>query len=298
VAGKLQLDVAPVDLPRVIQSAVETIQPSASAKGLHVEVDIEPPSSPLLGDGARLQQVIWNLLSNAVKFTPSGGTIRIDAHRSANGDVRITVRDSGQGIPKRMLPLIFERFRQGDSSVTRSHGGLGLGLAIVKSIVELHGGSVIAESEGEDRGATFTVTLPLARAQAESAPPALRRPDPGLVSLAGVVVMVVEDDDDTRLMLTHTLEHCGATVIPVSSAPAAVEALRERAPHVILSDIAMPGEDGFSLVKKIGPIPAVAVSAFARPEDRERILAAGFVDHLAKPVDTAAMLRTLRSLVQ
>jgi PAS domain S-box-containing protein len=296
VTGKLQLEIAPVDLPRVIQAAVDTIQPSAAAKAQTLEVNYEHAGAPLAGDAARLQQVIWNLLSNAVKFTPPGGAIRIGVQRAADHHVEIIVRDSGPGIPKRMLPFIFERFRQGDGGATRAHGGLGLGLAIVKSIVELHGGSVTAESDGEGRGAAFTVRLPMSRGREEEVAKAARRADANVVSLSGVVVMVVEDDDDTRVMLTQTLAHSGATVIPVASAPAALEALRQHPPHVVVSDIAMPGEDGYSLIAKIRDIPVIAVTAFARPEDRERILAAGFVEHLAKPVDTTVMLQKVKTL--
>jgi PAS domain S-box-containing protein len=304
VTGKLQLQVAPVDLPRVIQAAVETLQPSISAKSLRLEVAYDNVTEPLLGDAARLQQVIWNLLSNAVKFTPPLGTIRIDVRRSSNHEVQVSVRDSGQGISPRMLPFVFERFRQGDSSATRAHGGLGLGLAIVKNLVELHGGAVVAESEGEGRGAMFTVTLPLTRARAQDGSPASQA-DANAVSLAGIVVLVVEDDDDTRIMLTKTLEYCGATVVAAASAAAALDELRRRPPHIVVSDIAMPGEDGYSLITKIRAgavescrdVPAIAVTAFARPEDRQRILAAGFREQLSKPVDTMVMLRAVRSLV-
>ncbi|HYC62477.1 MAG TPA: ATP-binding protein [Thermoanaerobaculia bacterium] len=303
VTGKLQLQVAAVDLQRVIQAAVETIQPSISAKSLRLELVYDAINETLLGDAARLQQVIWNLLSNAVKFTPAGGTIRI-AVTSSQGEVQVSVGDSGQGIPEHLLPVVFERFRQGDSSATRAHGGLGLGLAIVKSIVELHGGSVIAESAGEGQGAVFTVVLPGSRPRDDSGL-AASRPDTSAVSLAGVNVLVVEDDDDTRMMLTRALEQHGASVIAVSSAPTALDALRRQPPHVVISDIAMPGEDGCSLMMKIREgavescrdVPAIAITAFVRPEDRERILAAGFHHHLEKPVDAMDMLHAVRNIV-
>ncbi|HEX9983910.1 MAG TPA: ATP-binding protein [Thermoanaerobaculia bacterium] len=302
VTGKLQLELRSVDLAAVIQSAVETIQPSITAKSLRLEIAYDAVRGTLAGDAARLQQVIWNLLSNAVKFTPEGGTIRIEL-TSVEGAVRVSVRDTGQGISQRLLPAVFERFRQGDSTSTRAHGGLGIGLAIVKSIVELHGGSVTAESGGDGQGSVFTLTLPLSPQQ-EDAVAIASSPVSAAVSLAGIDVLVVEDDDDTRLMLTKTLEQHGASVTAVASAPAALDALRARTPHVVLSDIAMPGEDGCTLMTKIRDgavescrhVPAIALTAFARPDDRDRILAAGFLDQLAKPVDAAVMLRTVRSL--
>jgi PAS domain S-box-containing protein len=303
VTGKLQLQVAPVDLRRVIQAAVETIQPSISAKSLRLELVYDAINETLLGDPARLQQVIWNLLSNAVKFTPAGGTIRIGV-TSSQGEVRVAIGDSGQGIPTHLLPLVFERFRQGDSSATRAYGGLGLGLAIVKSIVELHGGSVFAESAGEGRGSVFTVVLPASRPHDDSGL-AASRPETNAVSLAGIDVLVVEDDEDTRIMLARALEQHGASVTAVPSAPTALDALRRHPPDVVISDIAMPGEDGCSLMMKIREgavescrdVPAIAITAFVRPEDRERILAAGFHHHVEKPVDAMAMLRAVRQLV-
>ena len=304
VSGKLQLQIAPVDLTRVIHAAVETIEPSINAKSLRLELVHDDGESLLLGDAARLQQVIWNLLSNAVKFTPAGGTVRVEVKRAANDEIQIAVHDNGQGIPKRLLPVIFERFRQGDSSTTRAYGGLGLGLAIVKNLVELHGGSVSAASEGEGRGSVFTVRLPLSRAQSQRGV-APANVDASAVSLAGIDVLVVEDDDDTRVMLAKALEQHGASVVAVDSAPAALDALRRRPPHVLVSDIAMPGEDGYSLMTKIRggavescrDLPAIAISAFARPEDRELLRAVGFREQLAKPIDAMVMLQTVRSVV-
>lgn len=303
VTGKLQLQISPVDLPRVIQAAVEAIQPSITAKSLRLELAYDTMEQTLLGDAARLQQVIWNLLSNAVKFTPAGGTIRIDMRRSSDGEIKLAVSDTGQGIPPRLLPVIFERFRQGDSSSTRAHGGLGLGLAIVKSIVELHGGTIIGESAGEGQGAVFTLTLPLSQPQRGDGIAASAFETE--VSLSGVEVLVVEDDDDTRVMLTRALEQHGAYVVSVASASAALDAVRVRPPHVVVSDIAMPGEDGCSLMMKIRDgavescrdVPAIAITAFMRPDDRERILAAGFREQLVKPVDPVVVLRTVRDLV-
>jgi PAS domain S-box-containing protein len=300
VTGKLQLNVAPVNLQSVIEAAVDAVRPSIAAKGIALHLDFARIDGVPTGDAERLQQVIWNLLSNSVKFTPSGGSISIRADQVKRDAVRVSVSDTGQGIARKLLPLIFERFRQGDSSTTRSYGGLGLGLAIVKNIVELHGGSVAAASDGEGRGATFTITLPLTTAQAQTAP--LPHGDAAPLSLSGVSVLLVEDDDDTRHMLAAALQSFGASVIAVGSAGAALDALRAGAPNVVLSDIAMPGEDGYALMMKIRSgaverakhVPAVALTAYARSEDRERILASGFGFHLTKPVDPVAMVRVIR----
>jgi len=300
VTGKLQLNVAPVNLQSVIEAAVDAVRPSIAAKGINLQLDFARIDGVPTGDAERLQQVIWNLLSNSVKFTPSGGSITIRADQPQRNAARISVTDTGQGISRKLLPVIFERFRQGDSSTTRSYGGLGLGLAIVKNIVELHGGSVAAESSGEGRGATFTITLPVTTSSAQTATAAHADATP--LSLSGVSVLLVEDDDDTRRMLAAALQSFGASVIAVGSAPAAIEALRIGAPNVVVSDIAMPGEDGYALIMKIRSgavararnVPAVALTAYARSEDRERILASGFEFHLTKPVDPATMVRVIR----
>jgi PAS domain S-box-containing protein len=300
VTGKLQLNIAPVNLQSVIEAAVDAVRPSIAAKGINLQLDFVRVDGVPTGDAERLQQVIWNLLSNSVKFTPGGGAIAIRVDQPQRDVVRVAVADTGQGIPRRLLPLIFERFRQGDSSTTRAYGGLGLGLAIVKNIVELHGGSVTAASDGEGRGATFTISLPLttALAAATVAPQA----DAAPLSLSGVSVLLVEDDDDTRRMLATALQNFGASVTAVGSANAAIDALRRAAPNVVVSDIAMPGEDGFALMMKIRSgavervrnVPAVALTAYARAEDRERILASGFAFHLTKPVDPVTMVRVIR----
>jgi PAS domain S-box-containing protein len=300
VTGKLQLNVAPVNLQSVIEAAVDAVRPSIAAKGINLQLDFARIDGVPTGDAERLQQVIWNLLSNSVKFTPSGGSITIRADQPQRNAARISVTDTGQGISRKLLPVIFERFRQGDSSTTRAYGGLGLGLAIVKNIVELHGGSVAAESGGEGRGATFTITLPVTTPSAQTATAA--HPDATPLSLSGVSVLLVEDDDDTRRMLAAALQSFGASVVAVGSAPAAIEALRAAAPNVVVSDIAMPGEDGYALMMKIRSgavgraqnVPAVALTAYARSEDRERILASGFGFHLTKPVDPATMVRVIR----
>jgi len=300
VTGKLQLNIMPVNLQSIIEAAVDAVRPSIAAKGISLQLDFTRIDGVPTGDAERLQQVIWNLLSNSVKFTPSGGAIAIRVDQPQRDAVRVRVTDNGQGIARKLLPVIFERFRQGDSSTTRTHGGLGLGLAIVKHIVELHGGSVSAASDGEGRGATFTISLPLTTASA--AMTAAARGDSAPLSLAGVSVLLVEDDDDTRRMLAAALQSFGASVIAVGSATAALDALRRGSPHVVVSDIAMPGEDGYALMMKIRSgaveraqhVPAVALTAYARAEDRERILAAGFGFHLAKPVDPVTMVRVIR----
>jgi PAS domain S-box-containing protein len=303
VTGKLQLASAPVRVAALIEAAAETIRPSVMSKGLELTVDIAPIEGVILGDATRLQQVIWNLLSNSVKFTPPGGSIAITLDQAMPGSIRIGVKDSGAGIARKFLPFVFERFRQGDSSMTRAHGGLGLGLSIVRSIVELHGGTVEAFSEGEGLGATFTITLPIAPALSAIAQADARIAPPP--ELAGVSVLLVEDEEDTRTMLSTALRRCGARVIAVGSVAAALDALRTSAPMIMISDIGMPGEDGCSLMMKVrsGTIeslrdmPAIALTAYARDEDRERILGSGFNLHLAKPIDPAEIVRAVRSSV-
>jgi signal transduction histidine kinase/ActR/RegA family two-component response regulator len=300
VTGKLQLTMVPVSLTSIVEAAVETIRPSIDAKSIHLQLQLSEIDGVAVGDAGRLQQVIWNLLSNSVKFTPAGGAIAITVDQTSSG-ARIIVRDTGMGIARKFLPYIFERFRQADSSATRAHGGLGLGLAIVKNIVELHGGNVIAESDGEGKGAMFTITLPLTTASSQAALKAAPISTPAM-SLAGVSVLLVEDEDDTRQMLTAALQNFGAAVTAVSSAPAAMDVLRAHQPNVVVSDIGMPGEDGCTMMLKIRAgaaggstnVPAIALTAYARAEDRIRIQASGFGFHLSKPVDPMTFVRTVR----
>ncbi|WP_434047087.1 MULTISPECIES: hybrid sensor histidine kinase/response regulator [Sorangium] len=309
MAGKLRLDVQPVELAVVIDAALEVVRPAADAKGVRLEPVLDPGVGPVAGDAGRLQQVVWNLLSNAVKFTSRGGVVRVRLER-AEGSAGIVVSDTGKGIDPSFLPYVFEQFRQAESGTTRKHGGLGLGLTIVKSLVEMHGGTAQALSDGEGRGATFIVRLPLA------APPdrAGDRGRPGLSGLSGesdrppelrdLNVLVVDDEDDTRELLVTMLEQCGARVTAVSSTAEALLALKALQPDVLISDIAMPGEDGYALIRKIralpaksgGRTPAVALTAYARTEDRTRALRAGFNTHVPKPIEQAELLAVLANI--
>jgi signal transduction histidine kinase/ActR/RegA family two-component response regulator len=301
-SGKLRLDMTPVEPSHVVEAALEAVGPAAEAQGLRLETTLDPRAGPVLGDPDRLQQIVWNLLSNAVKFTPRGGEIRISLTRTGSS-VEIAVADTGQGIRAEFLPHVFERFRQGDASPTRAHSGLGLGLAIVHHLVALHGGTIRAESEGEHRGATFAVQLPLApvlsnMSAQRSKSRALLLPFDRQTSLAGLRILVVDDEEDARTLLVSILEQSNAETETAASALEALEQVRRRPPDVILSDIAMPGEDGLTLIRKIrallpeqgGRIAALAITALARVEDRTGALRAGFNLHLPKPVDPAELI--------
>ena len=311
VTGKLRLDIGPVDLPSVIRAALEAVRPAGEAQGLGVECALDPNVGPISGDAARLQQVVWNLLSNAIKFTPKGGRVRVRLESEA-ACARITVEDTGKGIVAGFLPHVFERFRQADSTTTRAHGGLGIGLGIVRQLVELHGGTVQAESPGEGRGTTFTVTLPLATpptvAADERGEP--RPMAPGTLddvpTLAGLRVLVVDDHGSARDAVTTVLEQCGARVAAAASSAEALEALVTFRPDVLLSDIGMPGEDGYALIRKIralpseqgGRIPAAALTAYAGGEDRRRALLAGYQAHVPKPVAPADLATVIAHLAE
>lgn len=312
VSGKLRLEVQPLDLEPVIEAAIEAIRPAAEAKAITVRSRIDPLAVVVAGDANRLQQVFWNLLSNAVKFTPKGGRIEVQLARAA-GQASVRVTDDGCGIRPQDLACIFDRFRQVDSSTTRRSGGLGLGLAIVRHLVELHGGTVRAESDGENLGSTFRVALPLlpaardgaTRPGAEAVHPAAReRIDPQ--PLAGLKVLVVDDDLETRELIKTILEEGGAEVCAVPSVPKAVEALEHHGPDVLVSDIAMPDHDGYELIRYVrgldaasgGGVPALALTAFARTEDRSRALLAGFQMHAAKPVEPAELVAMVASLAR
>ena len=309
VTGKMRLDIAPLKLGQVIETAVEASRPAAEAKGIRLSVSLDPAAETLSGDEERLQQVVWNLLSNAIKFAPKGGSVEVKLER-VNSCVEIDVADNGKGIKPEFLPHVFDRFRQEDSGVSRQQGGLGLGLAIVRQIVELHGGTVRAASEGLGKGATFTVTLPFASARAVSpiesydkaAGERLTPQNPP--SLAGVRVLFVDDEADAREIVTIMLGEGGAEVRTSVSVTEALSACDEWRPDVLISDIGMPGEDGYTLMKKLreresehgGHIPAIALTAYGRQEDRLRALSVGYESHLPKPVEPVELLTVVASL--
>ena len=311
ISGKLRLDVRAVDLIAIVNAAMDSIRPAAEAKGIRLQTMLDPAAGPISGDADRLQQIVWNLLSNAVKFTQKGGRIQVKAQRIAS-HVEVVVSDSGVGINKYFLPYVFDRFRQADASTTRVHGGLGLGLSIVHQLVDLHGGSVTVQSEGEGKGATFTIILPFVgvnndQQETDSAQPAQAdevNSLEGLPSLEGLKVLVVDDEADTRDLIREVLKECGSEVITSHSAAEALEALERYKPDILISDLGMPDEDGYSLIAKIralpaergGHIPAAALTAYARAEDRMRVLRSGFQFHLPKPVDSAELVTVIASL--
>ena len=304
VSGKLRLEVGTVDPATVVHGALDTVRPAADAKSLRIQTLLDPNAGPISGDPDRLQQVMWNLLSNAVKFTPKGGSIRVQLRR-INSHVEIAVADSGQGIEPAFLPYVFERFRQAEGASARRQGGLGLGMAITKEIVGLHGGTISVQSEGEGKGTTFLVNLPLPPvvSAADLIAPRerlmLERPD-----LTGLHVLLVDDAPDTRDSLAATLMRSGATVTASASAAEAFERLQAIRPCALVSDIQMPGEDGLSLLRRIrtlapdagGTTPAVALTANNRFADRMAALAAGFQVHLAKPVDPDELAAVIANL--
>jgi PAS domain S-box-containing protein len=315
ITGKLRLEVQPVDLASVIEAAVDGVLPTANARGIRLQRVLDSETSMVSGDPARLQQVVWNLLSNALKFTPKGGRVQIRLER-INSHVEIIVTDTGQGISPDVLPYVFERFRQADSTTTRKHGGLGLGLAIVRHLVEMHGGTVEAESAGVGQGATFTVKLPLVvvRSLDVGRSTDAKRVHPTASSsgvpfdcppeLDGLHILIVDDEEDTRELLTMVLEKCGAKITAVSSAAEGLAALKTSRPDVLISDLGMPDEDGYSLIKKVralpgadgGQTPAAALTAYARVEDRMRVLRSGFQIHLPKPVEPAELVAVVVNL--
>jgi signal transduction histidine kinase/ActR/RegA family two-component response regulator len=309
-SGKMRLDVRTVELEKVLSGALDAVRPAADAKGIRIQTVLDPRALPVMGDSARLQQVAWNLLINAVKFTPRGGHVQLLLQR-VESHMEIVVSDTGEGIAPEMLPHVFERFRQADSSTTRRHGGLGLGLSLVRHLVELHGGSVKAHSGGPGRGATFVVTLPVAIAEVPPEPAA--RPQAsaapvdslaGVARLDGLRVLVVDDDDEAVSLARAILGGAGAEVRACLSAPEALELLRHWLPDVLVSDIEMPGEDGYSLIRKVralvedegGRTPAVALTAYGRTQDRTRSLAAGFSMHVPKPVDPGELTTIVASV--
>lgn len=311
ITGKIRLDVQRVELAKVIEAAVSTMRPAADAKGIRVNVTLDTLVGPVKGDAGRLQQVVWNLLSNAVKFTTKGGQVKVCLER-VDSHVEISVSDSGEGIPPSFLPHVFDRFRQADSSSTRKHGGLGLGLAIVKQLVELHGGKVHAKSSGEGKGSTFLVMLPLMPVLdtlSEGATLSEPNSDGGVAmdapSLSDIKILIVDDDEDTRQVLQSLLELHQAQVVAARSAPEALNIVGGGGVDLVLCDIGMPGTDGYTFIRDLrlrspehgGRTPAIAVTAFARVEDRTRALLAGFSGHLAKPVDSLELVATVASII-
>ncbi|WP_242056424.1 MULTISPECIES: ATP-binding protein [unclassified Nostoc] len=300
--GKLNLNVVPVDLSFIIESAIETMRTAAMAKSIVIQTDIQPVGK-IAGDSARLQQIVWNLLSNAIKFTPDDGQVSINLRRVGKY-AEITVSDTGKGIEPDFLPYVFDYFRQADASITRRFGGLGLGLAIVRHLVELHGGTVTAASPGEGLGATFTVMLPLLPVQSQNNQEEGKSINP-VLNLAGVRVLIVEDDSDSRDFLIFALEEYDATVLAAANAAAGFEIVQQFQPDILISDIGMPIEDGYSLIRRIRAweatqnrkIPAIALTAYAKNEDSQQALAAGFQKHLPKPVEPAQLVSAIASLL-
>ncbi|MDQ1591347.1 MAG: hypothetical protein QOG71_1974 [Pyrinomonadaceae bacterium] len=315
ITGKLRLDVRPVDVAGVVTATVDALRPTAEAKGIRLQSLLDTKAGPVSGDPDRLQQVVWNLLSNAIKFTPKGGRVQVRLER-VNSHVEIIVSDSGKGISVEFLPHVFDRFRQADGTSTRRHGGLGLGLSIVRQLVELHGGTVAVESAGENQGATFVVQLPVmvTSRQPEAAGTLPRRhPTSGgddlsfdcPPSLEGLHVLIVDDEPDTRRLLRTVLERCGTKVTTAASAVEALASFTQSKPDIIISDIGMPGEDGYELIGKLraaeagsggGRTPAIALTAYARVEDRVRALNAGFQVHVPKPIEPVELLAVVASL--
>ena len=308
IAGKLRLEVGAIHLGEIVNAAIESARPAIDAKQLRLTTVLDTGDVALMGDATRLQQVIWNLLTNATKFTPKGGRISVVLRR-IDSTIQLEVNDTGKGISAELLPEVFERFAQGDSSTTRTTGGLGLGLSISKSIVEMHGGTIHARSAGKDQGASFVVNLPVAPMRPAATPakpvahiaPARWEVPP---ELAGLRVLVVDDDDDGREVIGMVLEESGAVVTTAASAEAAMTAFTRARPDVILSDIGMPGEDGYSLIRRIralpaaegGATPAASLTAYTSPDDRRRALNAGFNLHVSKPVEPAELLAVIASL--
>jgi CheY-like chemotaxis protein len=310
VSGKVRLEVRPCELSEVIRAGIDVVRPAARAKDIALTAELEPAASAASCDAARMQQVVWNLLSNAVKFTPKGGKVHVTLARHG-ADVRIQVSDSGQGIGPELLPCVFDRFRQADSSTRRRFGGLGLGLSIVKHLVELHGGTVQAQSEGEARGSTFTVLLPIRAVRTDESMDDLEASESELRSVTGLPlvrldalrVLVVDDAPDARRLIVKVLQEAGAVVTAAASAADAIEALEKSNPEVLVSDLGMPDEDGFDLIRQIRAhghhakdLPAVALSAFVHKNDRRQALLAGFQVHVSKPADPHDLTAAIASL--
>jgi signal transduction histidine kinase len=313
ISGKLRLDVQQIDLAAITESSIRTVRPAADAKAIRLQPILDPRAGPISGDPARIEQILWNLLSNAIKFTPKFGLVQVVLAR-VNSHIELTVSDSGIGISPDFLPFLFDRFRQADASTTRQHRGIGLGLSIVKSLVEMHGGTVTASSGGSGQGSTFVVKLPLTTVRSEVAPPPSDRRQASTPSstsssdrvpmLTGLRILVVDDEPDARELLKRILSEYEAQVDVAASADEAMTAIAAQVPDVLVSDIGMPGVDGYELLRTIrglapeagGQIPAVALTAFARSEDRQRALLTGYQSHIAKPVQAAELITVIASV--
>ena len=311
ITGNLRLDLHPLNLTPIVEAAVDALRPTADVKDILLRMEFISAECLVKGDPNRLRQVIWNLLSNAIKFTSRGGSVNISLY-CVESNARLTVSDTGEGISAAFLPYVFDRFRQAEASISRKQGGLGLGLAVVRHLVELHGGTIEAESDGLGLGSTFTVDLPLAqerrdpaRAEERRREVERRRSRSGRVRLDGIHVLLVEDDDDSRKLLGTMLKRVGAKVTTTKSAAEALEVFSEELPDVLISDIGMPDEDGYDLIRKLrerpvdqgGTTPAIALTGYASRKDRERALAAGYHKHMAKPVEQAEMIAAIAGLV-
>ena len=312
ITGNLRLDLNPLNFTAVVEAAVDALRPTADVKDIKLSTQFTPGECLVKGDPNRLRQVIWNLLSNAIKFTSRGGSVNLDL-RCVESNARLTVSDTGEGIAETFLPYVFERFRQAEASISRKQGGLGLGLAVVRHLVELHGGMIAAESDGLGRGSTFTVDLPLAqerrdpaRAEERRREVERRRSRSNRVRLDGVHVLLVEDDDDSRKLLSTMLKRYGAKVTSTKSAAEALNVFSETLPDLLISDIGMPDEDGYELIRKLrrlapekgGLTPAIALTGYASRKDRERALEAGYHKHMAKPVEQVEMIAAIASLTR
>lgn len=310
ITGKLRLAVRPIDLTQVIKAAIDAVRPAATAKKIELQTVFDPAEGSVSVDPDRMQQVVWNLLTNAVKFTPQGGRVSVQLEHD-DSHAQIIVRDSGEGISPEFLPFVFERFRQADGSNTRAHGGLGLGLAIVRHLIELHGGTITADSLGLGHGATFTVKLPLSRVHSTDRRKSEQQPVAGAREsfehpprLDGLRVLIVEDELDTQELFTVVLKRYGAEVTAVASAAKALDALRQSKIDILVSDIQMPEMDGYELISRVRAleaegmkqIPAIALTAYARAEDRMRSLLAGYQAHLPKPIELVELVAVIASL--
>jgi PAS domain S-box-containing protein len=312
ISGKLRLDVQSIELTHIVEHAIDALHLASEAKSVRIVTTLDDQAGPIMGDPHRIQQVVWNLLSNAIKFTPKGGRIHLAVER-VDSSLRLIVSDSGRGIPAEFIPRVFERFRQADGAITRSYGGLGLGLAISRHIVELHGGTIQVESKGEGQGATFTVLLPVSPIREAARGTASRlagvvgtEPFELRPELKGLKVLVVDDEDDARDLLVAVLEKCGSVVTSAGSAAAALDKIRLERPDVLVSDIGMPDEDGYALIRKVralgyeggANIPAAALTAYARAEDRRKALDAGYMMHIPKPVEPTELVAVIANLTR